>query len=544
MPTKTFERGKQMLTQTNLINASVALAKLLNIRVTAPTIRKNIEQNTNYPSLLSLSDTFNRFKIPNESFRLGADQLKDIEGPFIAFWKNDFVLVRKIENEKITYEDTNGKTVTTPISEFAREYGKIIFVAEPDEHSGEPDYEKNARKERKDMWVKISLAWGTAAIVLLLFGQFIFNSLNLNSSEPFSLLLITVTKLAGLASAILLLTFEVDKNNTLVKSICTAGKQTSCEAVLNSKASHLLGMSWSEIGFFYFATTTLFLLYPGLSMTLKTVPLAWIATTAAPYVLFSIYYQWRVVKRWCPLCLAVQSVLILELVWSVFSYWYSNETFEFTSAVIIPFLLCLLTPVVAWNFIKPVWTKSKEAHGFEASYKRLLYNPEMFFALLNQQSAAPEGWENIGITLGNPAAKNSIIKVCNPFCGPCAKAHPVLDEIVHNNPQYNLKVIFTSTNEPQDRGGYVARHLLAIAQKGNHATTQQAMDDWYQSKTKDYQNLTEKYPLNGEVEKQKEKLDNMGTWCKEAGIAYTPTIFINGRKLPETYSIEELKNIL
>lgn len=535
-----------MLTQTNLTNASVALARLLNVRVTDHTIRQNIEQNANYPSLLSLSDTFNRFKIPNESFRIGTEQLKDIDGPFIAFWKSDFVVVKKIEKDNITYLDTNGKTVTTPISEFGREYGNIIFVAEPDEKSGEPDYERKAKKEKKDAFVRTSLWWSTVGIGLLLIGQFVVDALPaLNPSSAFSLFMIVTTKLAGLAAAILLLTFELDKNNTLVKSICSAGKQTSCEAVLNSKASRLLGMSWSEIGFFYFASTTLFLLYPGVSLALKVAPLALISTAAAPYVLFSIYYQWRIVKRWCPLCLAVQSVLILELVWSLFNYWFTGVTIESVHVTTaLPFLLCLLTPIVAWSFIKPVWTKSKEAHGFEASYKRLLYNPEMFFALLNQQSTAPGGWERIGITLGNPAAKNSIIKVCNPFCGPCAKAHPVLDEIVHHNPEYNLKVIFTSTNEPQDRGGHVARHLLAIAQKGNLVTTQQAMDDWYQSKNKDYQNLTEKYPMNGEVEKQKETLEAMATWCKEAGITYTPTIFINGKRLPETYSIDELKNIL
>lgn len=50
--------------------------------------------------------------------------------------------------------------------------------------------------------------------------------------------------------------------------------------------------------------------------------------------------------------------------------------------------------------------------------------------------------------------------------------------------------------------------------------------------------------MNGEVEKQKETLEAMATWCKEAGITYTPTIFINGKRLPETYSIDELKNIL
>jgi hypothetical protein len=36
----------------------------------------------------------------------------------------------------------------------------------------------------------------------------------------------------------------------------------------------------------------------------------------------------------------------------------------------------------------------------------------------------------------------------------------------------------------------------------------------------------------------------MKEWCEEAEISFTPTIFINGRRLPEKYRIEELKYIL
>jgi len=31
---------------------------------------------------------------------------------------------------------------------------------------------------------------------------------------------------------------------------------------------------------------------------------------ALPYIIFSVYYQWRVAKQWCVLCLAVQALLL------------------------------------------------------------------------------------------------------------------------------------------------------------------------------------------------------------------------------------------
>ena len=56
--------------------------------------------------------------------------------------------------------------------------------------------------------------------------------------------------------------------------------------------------------------------------------------------------------------------------------------------------------------------------------------------------------------------------------------------------------------------------------------------------------LTEKYILNGEIEKQGKKLKAMKGWCDEVKIDFTPTIFINGYQLPGAYSIEDLQYFL
>jgi protein-disulfide isomerase len=134
--------------------------------------------------------------------------------------------------------------------------------------------------------------------------------------------------------------------------------------------------------------------------------------------------------------------------------------------------------------------------------------------------------------------------VCNPYCGPCAIAHPVLDEIIHNNKNVKLKLIFTATNDKDDKRGVAARHLLAIYEKHDALQTQQALDDWYLADRKDYNVFAAKYPLNGEIKKQEKEIEIMKEWCKEAEISFTPTLFINGHRLPEKYKIEELKYIL
>jgi thiol-disulfide isomerase/thioredoxin len=112
-----------------------------------------------------------------------------------------------------------------------------------------------------------------------------------------------------------------------------------------------------------------------------------------------------------------------------------------------------------------------------------------------QQSKAPHGWQTIGIDVGNVAAENTITKVCNPYCGPCAKMHPVLEEIIRQNENVKLKIIFNARNVEDDIDAVVVRHLLGIAEENGVEKTIQALDDSYLADVKDYPVFAAKYPV-------------------------------------------------
>ena len=70
------------------------------------------------------------------------------------------------------------------------------------------------------------------------------------------------------------------------------------------------------------------------------------------------------------------------------------------------------------------------------------------------------------------------------------------------------------------------------------------MDDWYLPEKKDYELFAAKYPMNGELLQQGNKIEAMDKWCKAMDIKATPTIFLNGYQLPNAYSIEDLQYFL
>ena len=533
---------------TNLINVSACYLKLLNVPVTSATLRQQLQENPFYPSLYSLSNVLERFHLDTTAFKTDKENFDKLQPPFITYLSGqatgkDFVLVTRVSHNEVEYISGIKKPKKILKETFLNHWQQIVFMAEANEKSGEADFNLRRKKEISTRNKAIALI-GASVFILAASIYFFLHSLSADSIANAAVLLLI--KMAGIVATILLLIYEIDKSNAFVKSICTAGKQTNCAAVLQSKGAKILGMSWSEAGFFYFASTFLFLLFPAISFIEKTFILVLANAVAVPYIVFSIYYQWKVVKQWCPLCLTVQAVLTVELIWTIVSFWAHSPAFGLQplGLNILPIGYCLLLPISVWFVLKPIISKAKYEPIYKAAYKRLLYNPETFNLLLNQQSKAPHCDQNMGIEIGDPHAKISIIIVCNPYCSSCAKAHPVLNEIIRNNNNVKLKVIFTASNEKNDKRGIAAKHLLAIDEKNNSLLTQKALDDWYLAPRKDYQIFAGKYSINGEITKQEKQIEQMREWCKEADISFTPTLFINGHRLPENYRIEELKYIL
>jgi uncharacterized membrane protein len=531
---------------TSLKTIAVSYLQLLKAKVTATTIQKDIEENAHYPSLLSLSDTFSKYNIDNSAYEVDKEQFDLLEAPFAAYANmpgigKDFVLVVGKKDGTVSFLHKSKRVQSISEEDFLARFENVVWFAETNEQSGEADYSSRLKEERK-VKAKSAVYYGLCAMLVIL-----AIIMNVNPVNVFDLTSIVLLKIAGLTTVTMLLVYEIDKTNAFVKNLCSAGSHTNCDAVLNSRAAKVMGLSWAEIGFFYFAVTTLYLLFPAVDYLGRTAVMASANVLAIPYILFSIIYQWRVVKQWCPLCLTVQAILFLELIWGIIVFWTSNgamsSLISHWQAGALPFVFCLLLTWIIWYGIKPMLVKIRDAKFYFPAYRRLQYNPEIFNNLLLQQTQAPAGWKHLGISLGDPNAQHTIIKVCHPFCGPCARAHFKLEDIIRRNSNVQLKVIFTAKNIEGDQAAMVVKHLLAITGTNDAVKTQQILDDWYGLDEKNYALFAAMHPIDTDPDLQAGKLEAMSKWCDDAEVTFTPTIFINGYRLPENYAIDELKNI-
>lgn len=531
----------------NITNTTVQLLKQLKIPYTVLAANKALQNHPNYPGLLSIADVLkNNYTIDTAIIEVADEKLPETPLPFITLLPNKtkpFITVTNITTENIEYLNNKNKKVTIPKEDFFKLWNKTVLIAEKAEYSTEADFEKNKLQEKIN---KLKIP------ALLLLGFLIVASATVaNAVLPNNRLgwicLTGILLLIGTLISCLLLWYEIDNNNPVLQNICTGIAKTNCNAVLNSKASKLLGkLSWSEIGFFYFAGSFLFFAIAVFTnVKLLYSVLFWLNLLALPYTLFSIYYQWQVAKQWCVLCIAVQALLVLQFANNIIVGKVAGfPIFQFPTINFLLVILCFLIPIHGWYLLKPAFLELQEAKRKKRQLLRLKYDTHIFEALLTKQKQITQQPIGLGITIGNPAATHTIIKVCNPYCGPCAQAHPEIEKLIENNEHIKAQIIFTATIEEADKRNKPVKHLLAIAAKQDAALTSKALDDWYLADTKDYDAFAAKYPMNGALKQQNEKLDAMDKWCKATDITFTPTFFINGKQLPEIYNIKDLSYFL
>lgn len=527
----------------NVSEATVQLLKKLQIPVTAATAIEKVESHPDFPSLYSISDSLKSWKVENEAFHVEAENLGQLPTPFIAHTRRgggNFVLVNNV-NGLVDLINEKGKREKVGREEFLKDWTNTVLLAEKNELSGEKNYHKR-RKEEVISGLRIPFLLGGG---LLMIAIYIFWFINGVTGIIMSLLLIV--KLLGSLVTGLLLWFEVDKANPLLQQICTGNKSNNCTTALSSNGSKLFHwLSWSEIGFFYFAGGLLYgLLTPGLQLSSLSI-LFWLNLIALPYVVFSIFYQWQVTRQWCPLCLAVQALLLTEFLICYFGYWTaaSIPSIGLTANQLTYLFNAFLLPVVFWVASKKAYYAAQTGKQYKKELNKLKYNKEIFSALLEKQKRVAVSTNKLGIVLGNPDAKHTLIKVCNPYCGPCAKAHKVIDELIETG-EVRVQIIFTVSNKENDRNAALVKHLMAIYENGNVALMHQALNAWYNSEEKDYEVFKTKFPLEDEeIRRQNIKLEEMKRWCDKTGISFTPTIFVNDYHLPDVYRLEELKHLL
>src|SRR3569833_3079708 len=241
-------------------NADAAVAKLLkslNLQVNTAEIIADLDKHPDYPSMLAISDVLNNFNVVNNAFRVTAEDLVNIPAPFIihAHSNNgEFLVVQKINGSDFFISGDKYDDKRTSLDELKKTFGGVVLVPEP--------MEKPASAfSLKKFLLNIKYPLLLTGALLVMLSAFIFNT-NYLSNVTWASALFTGAKTAVLVTSILLLVQSINSNNPLVQILCGGGNNKDRNTKKTTKAANVFdGLSWSEVGFFYFAGTWLMLLF-------------------------------------------------------------------------------------------------------------------------------------------------------------------------------------------------------------------------------------------------------------------------------------------
>lgn len=505
-----------------------------NINIDLKEFKFQVETHPNFPSLFSFSEALNFFSIKNVSAKISNEDLDYLPDNFISLiqpeYKQPYLTFVEKKDGVFKYL-SDGSMVSVSKGNFLNLWKNIVLIVEETEET------KTIKSKN------ISLRW-------FMFSFFCFLAIVSNwLSNGFNVTTYTslILNLVGVYLTIEVVKQEFGVKSTLSSAVCNSNSTniSNCESIITSKKAKLfLNYGLSDLCvIFFFGHIISFFLMSITNLIHDFITLSIITLTLSiPVTLFSIYFQWKVENKWCPLCLMIIAVLYIELINYLF---YNNIHFDNLNLISISiFIFGFLSFLLSWIISKPIIKKYFDLKSFELESIRFKRNYKLFKLALKDSKKVNYETLKSKVTIGNHNANLKITIITNPFCGYCADAHKILEDIVLKNYDkvlLNIRFHF-SPDQQDDNSIMLINSLLRIYFKNNEKNFMNALSFWFENK-----NFEKWFSIfgNDEVSSNTESiLATQYIMNKENGFSFTPAIIIGEYLYPEFYNKNDLPHFI
>ncbi|XLS30178.1 vitamin K epoxide reductase family protein [Flavobacteriaceae bacterium M23B6Z8] len=504
-----------------------------NIRIDFDEYKFQTETHPDYPSLLAFSESLSFFNVDNLATRIPKDQWENLPNRFIALLEPEghASFLALVERKSGGFEyllDGNLKFIN--LDNFMNLWSGIVLVAEQTN-----DTLQSSKKGTS--FSKIILF--IAVLLVVLFA--LTSAITPVVFAGFGLL-----SISGIFLALEALKQEFGVKSSVTSGVCNASANTDCHAVITSENVKLLGiLGLSDISIIYFSSQLLALLIFGLnSYQTSFTQLTLISLgIAVPIIVFSIYYQLRVAKKWCPVCLGIAGVIVIQLLVLMTS----QEAIFSNVSVVGLFLVAsiYLFFLAAWLQIKPFFKEFFDLKSAKLEAMRFRRNYTLFKNTLKTEKQVESVIMNSPLTLGNSSAHLRISLITNPFCRFCEGAHRAIHDIVKRN---GMDVaIFMRFNINTDKADKTAKLLhqgfVEIFENQGADALLEAMDFWFANK--DAKQWLSKYRTSTETDPRIMRL-LQDQYMENARneLMFTPAIIVNTYQYPTMYRPMDLPGFI
>ncbi len=508
----------------------------LDVKYTHRFASKLFNEHPNKYNMLGLKQMLHRYGIESVGVKQNEKKLEELVYPCILHIHGDFVIGRSVNDGMLEYLWT-GKVSKESVEAFNRKWTGNALLPDADSSDlYEPDYKTNVQMERIDKGSNLFLI--LLPIILIVYGC--INNEVWHSIPIMSLLAVNI---AGGVFSLLLMQKQLFKENRFADRICSLLHQQDCNNVLFSDKARLLEtFSWSEIGVAYFLVQSLALaLYP---QSLNAISI--ISWMAMPYGIWSIWYQWRIAKQWCILCVIVQILLwtsgiiaLLNIIIDKYIDMPLDAPLIRDFSIIVMFII--LTVILLHNIANYIHYREELATTTQ-KYNAIKCDATVFNAKFQESEEFPTTLEDSTIVMGAKDAKFKVTVLGNPHCQPCARMHKRICKVLKTCPDtVSVQYIYSAFNDDLLDSN---RFLIAVFQQSDSWATKYIYDKWYKDGKNNAKEFIAQWNFNLHTPEVDAEMERHRRWRERTKLSATPTIIVNNRLLPrDTYQIEDLINM-
>lgn len=487
-----------------------------NYRLDKHDFKLQLISNPSYPSVKSITDTLDYFKVENVAAKVPTDALNELPSFFLAVLSIDgSTILAQVQNSKnkIKLLKDDGLKETHSVEAFKDIWDGTIVAIERNDTS------KPASK--------------VSSVNILLFLSLITVVLSLLNLQQLSSLIYSILASAGILLSYLIIREELGLYNKTTSKICnSASANTSCAGVIESRSARLFNsIKLTDASISFFIATLFTITFIGHDQTFFLL----LAVFSVPVLLYSLYTQAFTVKKWCPLCLGIIGLITIFDVFATVDRAPLSLDWVYTAKSVLVFGLAYLS----WITIKSLIKRSIELRKVKTDFTKFKRNDSIFNALLSQQIP---GITNLNpgseIIYGNPNAQSTITAVTNPLCGYCKNSFLAYDTILQTHGEhFQLKVVFNVSPEIKDEATRQITLRLIELYRQNPSKGYRAMKNWYESKN--VEKWQTEYGLSEGGSSEKMLTEHYG-WCAGNQISYTPATLIGDYFYPKEYDVDDL----
>lgn len=472
----------------------------------------------NYPSLLAISDGLSQSNIEHVAATIPFKYLAELPKNFIAELnmegvKDFYLLTKKDEKHYYVVNEKENKQINN--EDLEKQWTGVCLVIEENEKGNSTvAYNK----------VEYSI-YAVLIVASLFFG--IFNNLSIPA------IVLSIVSIVGIIISVEIAKSYFHKDAATEESkFCSFSENFSCKSIINSNSKLFSTyIEFVDLPIVFFVFSYLLLLFVNSAESLIGV----FSLLSLPVVLYSIYSQKFILKKWCFLCLLVSTLLLTNSVVFVLLI----KKFDFSLIQVLTALILGLFVFGLWYALKKLIKSNTEYKSENSQLLRFKRNDEVFTAVsknvefLNEFNLLPK------MVIGDRNSPNALTLFLSPSCPHCHVAYKEAKELYSKYPeQINIQIAYNlNINNAENPYLDIARTILQLASKSKNFI--QALDDWHIDKM-DLEIWKKKWKVDNDFINENEILEKQLQWCTKNEFNYAPVKIFNKTLMPQQYNINEL----